>query len=164
MIEKIPVSELDNNRIIDFIISLLSTLTEYYQGTILLLIIVGWIFIPAYTHRLTRARERVSLINKNIENIELIFEDMNELATEQFKLDIQDNTIYFKLIHCNQKLTLYCNRMTEIDAKFTYPKEHISSIRQYTTNDKIISKHGEYTMHRLAYEQMELLKLYPQRH
>lgn len=150
--------------ILDFLTSFLSTLIEHYQGSILLLIVMGWFFIPAFTNRLTKARERAALINKNIDNIEKIFDEMNKLATEQFKLEEQDNTLYFKLIHCNQKLVLYCNRLEEIDLKFSISQSQIMAIRKYTTNDSIINRYGESTMHRLASEQIELLRRYPQQY
>lgn len=152
-----------SQEILEFASSFLSLLTEYYQGSMLLLVIIGWVFIPVFTHRLARQREKSSLINKNIENIESIFEEMNQLATEQYKLKLQDNTLYFKLILCHQKLIIYCNRMEKIEPSFEFPKKQVSDIRQFTTNDKVIEEYGVSTMHRLLYAQMELIKKYPQR-
>jgi hypothetical protein len=151
-------------RLLTLFETLLTFLKEYSEGIKVGLIILGWAAIPIFNHRLTKQRERTALINDNIEKIESIFQEMNALASKQFRLELQDNSVFYKLINCNQKLVLYCNRLKELDPKFVIPNPHIAKIRKYTTNDKIIEEHGEHTMQRLLYEQFSLIENYPQQY
>lgn len=128
------------------------------------LIILGWLAIPYFNHRLTKKRERAALINKNIDNIESAFKDINQLVLEQLDKRNTDISIYYKLIDCNQKVLLNSKRLSKIDNKLKINFESISKIRKYSTNDKIINELGHPIMRRLSHEQMNIIKSYPQQH